>query len=82
LRRLLHDDEVDGPEPWIQLLPQQGTPAERDGAALEAYGPGDLESIWPGILVRERGTVEQQELDVVPGEVGTQSVVEAFAVPA
>ena len=49
---------------------------------LQARGPGDLERILTGILVGERGTVEQQELDVVPGEVGTQSVVEAFAVPA
>lgn len=66
----------------MQLLPQQVPPAERDGMAIEACGPGDLESILPGILVGERGTVEQQELDVVPREVGPQSVVEAFAVPA
>ena len=82
LRGLLHDDEVDGPEPRIQLLPEQGAPAKWDLMALEARGPGDVESILTGILVGERGTVEQQELDVVPGEVGPQSVVEPLPVPA
>ena len=43
----------------MQLLPQQVPSAERDGMAIQACGPGDLESILPGILVGERGTVEQ-----------------------
>lgn len=81
MRRLFHNDEVDGPEPGIQLLPQQVPSADRDGVAVEARGPGDLESIPAGILVGERGTVKQQEVDVVPGEVGPQSVVEALPVP-
>ncbi len=78
---LLHDDQIDGPQPRMQLLRHQVPPAEGDGMTLQARGPGDLEPILPVILVGQRGTVEQQEIDVVPGEVGTQRLVEALPVP-